>query len=133
MKKIIIEEREGVLAKQVEVHNPSRNRIYEAINQVDGKSCSLLTIISDDGAQIMVGGGPLRFICTANCGTSVINVLSEDSDADDFEEIVVGGQSCDYPRKYVLDKSIILRLVDVLIAGFPLEENPEISIEVIDS
>lgn len=91
-----------------EFEGASLAAVLDAVDLMDGGSRSLVTL-TDAAGSVMIGGGPLHFICTADYGNSIVNVLSDGS-MDEFTSLVVGGQRCDYPRGYVLDKEVIERV-----------------------
>ncbi|MFC9514916.1 hypothetical protein ACFTSD_04225 [Nocardiaceae bacterium NPDC056970] len=57
--------------------------------------------------EVMVGGGPDRYVVTATGGAGVANALSGDQTgpADDTVDLTVGGQAVDYPTRYVLSRA----------------------------
>ncbi|MBM4607243.1 hypothetical protein A5N72_11665 [Prescottella equi] len=57
--------------------------------------------------EVMVGGGPDRYVLTATGGAGVANALScgRTGAEDDTVDLTVGGQAVDYPTRYVLSRA----------------------------
>lgn len=79
----------------------------QGIDELDGHTSTIVatTIRPWD---VMVGGGPDRFIITAtsDAGQRVANALSRTppSGDEDTVELTVGGQAVDYPCEYALTR-----------------------------
>lgn len=79
--------------------------------------------------EAMIGGGPDRFVLTAQnpSGTRILNAISraaaaDDDDEDETVDLTVGGQAIDYPREYALDRSEVLDAIEDLQSGqFPAD------------
>jgi hypothetical protein len=129
--KLIKEIRRGVGVNMEELEHPSIAAVLDAVDLMDGSSRSLITL-TDTAGSVMIGGGPLHFICTADYGNSVVNVLSGGS-VDEYASLVVGGQRCDYPRSYVLDKEVIEKVARGLMQGKSLTAIPGVKTETVAS
>lgn len=77
--------------------------------------------------EVMVGGGPDRFVLTATSGDQVVNALTADDEGDfdeDTFDLTVGGQAVDYPVCYVLRRDEVDTAVDELALTPRAEELP---------
>ncbi len=100
------EQRQGAIAKTIEHSHASLEKCLEAIRRMDGFTCSLVTIQYKDNA-IMVGGGSSEFIVTVETNTTIRNLLGISEEDDDFVEITVGGQACEYPQMYIVNLELV--------------------------
>ncbi|MFD0559040.1 hypothetical protein FB566_4998 [Stackebrandtia endophytica] len=73
--------------------------------------------------EVMVGGGPERFIVTATGPRRVVNAITTDADRLDdgaTVDLTVGGQAVDYPARYALTRSEVdVALADLAGATLP--------------
>ena len=81
------------------------------IDDLDGLTSTIVAITIGPW-DVMVGGGPDRFIITAttDAGQRVANALSgaPASAEEDTVELTVGGQTVDYPSEYALSLEVRL-------------------------
>lgn len=127
--KLLIEHRQGVKPSIEAVNDASPLQIMDAIGQLDGQFVSMIAIEAQDH-RTMIGGGPSLFICSSENDKEIVNVLSDQS-ADDFIEVMVGGQHGDYPAAYVLDRKTAELIAAILIRGDALQQAPELRCEVL--
>ena len=68
------------------------------LSKLDGKQHTLLSLERDDGWQLMVGGGPFRYIITL--GNGVENLTFQNADGDDaiVVKLCAGGQFGEFPQ-----------------------------------
>ncbi|MCM3657607.1 hypothetical protein M3147_10130 [Agromyces mediolanus] len=77
------------------------------IDELDGLTHTLIAH-RIQGWEVMVGGGPDRFIVTATTddGNRVANAINgAPADDDETVELTVGGQAVDYPATYALARN----------------------------
>jgi len=67
----------------------------------------------------MIGGGSQEFILTMETDAAIHNLLSP-LEEDEFVEITVGGQACEFPQKYIVSlesiESALLNLFEATTA-----------------
>ena len=101
------------------------------LDDLDGIANTLITHRIGEW-EVMIGGGPDRYVLTAQnpSGTRIVNAISpaatatedDDEDDDDTIDLTVGDQAIDYPREYVLDRSEVLDAIEDLHTGqFPTD------------
>lgn len=76
--------------------------------------------------MIMIGGGSHEFIVTAETGAAILNLLDPLGEEDEFVEITVGGQTCEFPQKYIVSFELIESALLQLLEGITTELNWEI-------
>ncbi len=81
--------------------------------------------------EVLVGGGPDRFVLTATAGDHVANALTadpaaggEDEDDEGTIDLTVGGQAVDYPVRYALHRHEVTAALDDLATVRPGEDLP---------
>lgn len=119
------EQRKGVVANTIEHSHASLEKCLEVIRQMDGFTCSLVTI-QYMGNTIMIGGGSPEFIVTVETSTVIQNLLSTPEKDDEFVEITVGGQACEFPQKYMVSLELIESALLQLLADISVELHWEI-------
>ncbi len=121
------EQRQGAIAKTIEHSRAPLEKCLEAIRRMDGFACSLVTIQYEDNT-IMVGGGSSEFIVTVETRAAIRNLIGTLGEGDDFVEITVGGQACEYPRMYIVS----LKLVESAILQLLTNASVELEWETIE-
>ncbi|MFF2886001.1 hypothetical protein [Paenibacillus sp. NPDC057967] len=120
------EEREGALANTIEHSHASMEQCLEAIRRMNGFTHSHVTIQHRDN-MIMVGGGSDEFIVTVESSIAIHNLLSSEEE-NEFVEITVGGQACEFPQKYI----VRFELVESALRYFLEDASIDLEWEVID-
>ncbi|RMI13808.1 hypothetical protein [Cellulomonas triticagri] len=98
--------------------------------RVDGLDGVHETLVADRIGEweVMVGGGPERFVLTATAGDSVANAVTADQpdgdEDDDTIDLTVGGQGVDYPVQYALHRHEVDAALADLAAVGPGEDLP---------
>lgn len=95
------------------------------IDELDGHTRTIVSTTIGPW-DVMVGGGPDRFIITAttDAGQRVANALSGTpaSGDEDTVELTVGGQAVDYPSEYALSRDEIdAAITDLRSSHFPAD------------
>ncbi|GLU87778.1 hypothetical protein [Agromyces sp. NBRC 114283] len=91
------------------------------IDELDGLTRTLIAHRIQDW-DVMIGGGPDRFIVTATAdqGTRVANALSGtplDDNDDETVDLTIGGQAVDYPAEYAVTRSEAMLALSDLESG----------------
>ncbi|MFJ6197534.1 hypothetical protein [Micromonospora sp. NPDC092111] len=97
----------------------SADDLDSPLDLLDGTS-STLASAQVGPWEVMIGGGPDRFVLTAQSATAVLNGVRPDSAADSDDatvDLTVGAQAVDYPARYVLDRGQVSRALDALHRG----------------
>ncbi|AJQ86591.1 hypothetical protein ADT26_14385 [Xanthomonas oryzae] len=101
MIKAIEEVRQGAFAKSFDFDVESLDQCLDAVRRMNGGDRTLISF-SVDGLSIMVGGGDGQYVVTMESDESIVNVVNSSASGDEFVEITVGGQACEYPDIYVV-------------------------------
>lgn len=120
------EERKGAKANTIEHPHASMEKCLEVIGRMDGFTRSLVTVQYKDH-MIMIGGGIDEFIVTVETGTAIHNLLGSEEE-DEFVEITVGGQACEFPQKYIVS----FKLVESALLHFLEDASVELDWEVVE-
>lgn len=123
---IFEEERKGATANTIEHLHASISKCLEVIQRMDGFTRSQVTVQYKD-TIIMIGGGKDEFIVTVETSTAIHNLFNIQEEADEFVEITVGGQACEYPQQYIVG----FELVESAILQFLEDTSAELNWEVI--
>jgi len=86
------------------IENPHWDKIEAAINELDGKSKTLITLGVDDETYMTIGGGKLgKYIVSVTFDNINFHNLVDLSQPDVTEKLIVGGQEGIYPAKMCVD------------------------------
>lgn len=121
------EQRNGAVADTVEHSHASLEKCLEVIRRMDGFTRSQVTIQYMEN-MIMIGGGSHEFIVTVETSTAIHNLLGTLEEEDEFVEITVGGQACEFPQKYIVS----LELIEFALLQFLADTSAELDWEIID-
>lgn len=119
------EQRKGAVANTIEHSHASLDKCIEVIRRMDGFTRSQITIQYMEN-MIMIGGGSHEFIVTVETSLEIHNLLSSLEEEDEFVEITVGGQACEFPDKYIVSLEHAESALLQLLAGTPAELHWEI-------
>ncbi|GBG07032.1 hypothetical protein PAT3040_01580 [Paenibacillus agaridevorans] len=119
------EQRNGAVADTIEHSHASLETCLEIIRRMDGFTRSLVTIRYEEN-MIMIGGGSDEFIVTVETESAIHNLLGPLEDEDEFVEITVGGQACEFPQKYMVSFAFIESALLHLFGEKTAEQNWEI-------
>ncbi|MFD3259004.1 hypothetical protein ACE3MQ_10385 [Paenibacillus lentus] len=119
------EQRNGAVAETIEHSHASLDTCVEVIRRMDGFICSQVTIRYMEN-MIMIGGGSHEFIVTVETSAAIHNLLGPLEEEDEFVEITVGGQACEFPQKYIVSLELIESALLQLLEGITAELNWEI-------
>ncbi|UNK21100.1 Imm1 family immunity protein [Paenibacillus sp. N3/727] len=121
------EQRNGAVADTIEHSHASLETCLEVIRRMDGFTRSQVTIRYMEN-MIMIGGGSHEFIVTVETDTTIHNLLGPLEEEDEFVEITVGGQACEFPQKYIVS----LELIESALLQFLEGTTAELNWEIID-
>ena len=119
------EQRNGAVANTIEHSHASLETCLDIIRRMDGFSRSLVTIRYEEN-MIMIGGGGHEFIVTVETDSAIHNLLGPLEEEDEFVEITVGGQACEFPQKYMVSFAFIESALLQLFGEKIAEQNWEI-------
>lgn len=119
------EQRKGAVADTIEHSHASLEKCLGVIRRMDGFTRSQVTIQYIENI-IMVGGGSHEFIVTVETSTAIHNLLGTLEEEDEFVEITVGGQACEFPQKYIVSFELVESALLQLLADTSAELNWEI-------
>lgn len=121
------EQRNGAVADTIEHSHASLETCLEVIRRMDGLTRSQVTIRYMEN-MIMIGGGSHEFIVTVETDTTIHNLIGPLEEVDEFVEITVGGQACEFPQKYIVS----LELIESALLQFLEGTTAELNWEIID-
>ncbi|MGE7825563.1 hypothetical protein [Paenibacillus sp. NPDC093718] len=121
------EQRQGAVAHTVEHAQASLKKCLDVIRQMDGFTRSQVSIQHMD-TMIMIGGGSHEFIVTVETSTAIHNLLGSQEEEDEFVDITVGGQACEFPRQYIVS----LELVESALQQLLTDTSAELHWEIIE-
>lgn len=119
------EQRNGAVSDTIEHSYASLETCLEVIRRMDGFTRSQVTIRYMEN-MIMIGGGSHEFIVTVETDTTIHNLLGQLEEEDEFVEITVGGQACEFSQKYIVSLELIKSALFQLLKGITAELNWEI-------
>lgn len=119
------EQRKGAVADTIEHSHASLEKCLEVIRRMDGFTRSQVTIQYRE-SMIMIGGGSHEFIVTVETSTAIRNLLSTPEEEEEFVEMTVGGQACEFPQKYIVSLELIESALLQLLADISVELDWEI-------
>ena len=98
--------------QNTEVIHPAKNwqEIEKAIQELDGKHRTLVTLETDGEAHLAIGGGPDKFIVYLTFDNEVFYYLCGFAKSNLEESLVVGGQEGLYPAKFCVEIDLILQV-----------------------
>ncbi|GGD96456.1 hypothetical protein [Paenibacillus nasutitermitis] len=121
------EQRKGAVADTIEHSHASFEECLEVIQRMDGFTRSQVTIQYREN-MIMIGGGGHEFIVTVETRTAIHNLLGSLEEEEEFAELTVGGQACEFPQKYI----VRLELVESALLQLLADTSAELNWEVIE-
>ena len=122
------EQRKGAIADTVEHSQASLETCLEAIRRMDGFTRSQVTIRYMDN-MILIGGGSHEYIASVETSTAIHNLLGPLEEEDEFVEITVGGQACEFPLQYIVSFELIDSALRQLLEGTTAELNWEVIVK----
>jgi hypothetical protein len=121
------EQRRGAVADTLEHSYASLETCLDVIRRMDGFTRSQVTIQCRE-SMIMIGGGSREFIVTVETSTAIHNLLGSLEDEEEFVELTVGGQACEFPQKYIVS----FELVESAFLQLVADSSAELDWEVIE-
>jgi hypothetical protein len=93
----------GVLDHDWTIDPATEASVDEALNNLDAKAFTMLTIQRGDGAHLVVGGGAGRYVVYASVARDEFWSLLRSDRADGIVLLNVGGQEGDFPAQQVVE------------------------------
>ncbi|RXZ81013.1 hypothetical protein EBB07_16395 [Paenibacillaceae bacterium] len=118
------EQRKGAVADTIEHSQASLEMCLEVIRRMDGFTRSQVTIRYMEN-MIMIGGGSHEFILTVETSAAIHNLIGPLEEEDEFVEITVGGQACEFPQMYIVSLELIETALLQILEGTTAELNWE--------
>ncbi|WP_413372200.1 hypothetical protein [Paenibacillus taichungensis] len=56
---------------------------------------------------MMIGGGAGEYVVTVESDVEIRNLIDSGQDEEDFTELTVGGQACEYPTTYLVNLEMV--------------------------
>ena len=119
--------REGPTARIAEFPGASPEDCLKAVRRMNGADRSLVSVKEND-LMIIIGGGDEAFVVTVETSRSIRNLLGSHPDEDDFVDITVGGQACEYPRCY----AVVLETVESALSQLLVNASVDLHWEIIE-
>lgn len=115
--RLTADRRNGVHNLDAEVLDADVNAALDWLSRLDGKRHTLLSVERQDGLQLMVGGGPLRYVVTL--GNDIENLALENPRGNQFTmvELCAGGQYGDYPETICVNPEQAANAVSLFFLG----------------
>lgn len=113
------------VADTIERAGASLEECLEAIRRMDGLTRSQVTIAYMENS-IMIGGGSREFIVTVETGTAICNLLDPGEEEDEFVELTVGGQACEFSQPYIVSLELVESALLQLLTGTAVAINWEV-------
>jgi hypothetical protein len=88
--------------EQTEIDNPTIDQIEVAIDKLDQKQHTIITLQMDDEKNLTIGGGNGQYVVYLGDGNESFRSLVKGDDVH-LVSVNAGGQQGDYPAKKVVD------------------------------
>ncbi|MFI1712166.1 hypothetical protein [Streptomyces litmocidini] len=110
----------GSKSNEWHVEQPSSGRIEEAVQSLDGRKKTEVTVSDDDPFRfISVSGGPDLFLVTGEMEDGAITHLQSSAENNQEVRLVCGGQLGVYQRSDLVTLDDAVRAVRDFLNGFP--------------
>ncbi|EJK84360.1 hypothetical protein G6L94_00725 [Agrobacterium rhizogenes] len=115
--RLITDTRNGVHNLDAEVPDADVNMALDWFSKLDGKRHTLMSLERKDGWQLMIGGGPLRYVVTL--GNDIDNLTLENMSGNQstMVELCAGGQYGDYPETICVNPEQAANAVSLFFLG----------------
>lgn len=92
--------------------------VARAVTGLDGVTNTLVALTIGEW-EVLVGGGPDRFVVTATRPDRVVNAVTDPENEDETIDLTVGEQAIDYPAQYVLTREQVdIALTELAASSF---------------
>ena len=106
--KLILDNRTGNVNNDVEIEECDKDTLLQALDKLNGRNHTMLSIEREDNYRMDIGGGCNLFVVT--CTTASCNNLTLLNPAknvgDETIELCAGGQYSEFPKGIVVEKEI---------------------------
>jgi len=97
------DEWKGAYDEGSEYYNPNEDVIIAALRKLDGRSRTLVMLRDNGEANLVVGGGEYgRYVVYGTFGNQSFQVLTRHADSDLMVTVNAGGQTGEYPERWVV-------------------------------
>lgn len=93
----------GVFCEEQNIPSPSADDAKAALQRLDAKAHTLMTLHAEDGSQLGVGGGGGRYVVYLQTADEVFWNLLSGAEGEGVEALNAGGQVGEYPAIQVVD------------------------------
>jgi hypothetical protein len=106
---ITIDNWKGNINNELAIEDVSWELIEKVIRNLDGDTRTLVTLEGDNGENMGIGGGSGLYIVYATLDNEIFYNLRDSNKVGNVIELVVGGQSSEYPSELCvnLDKALM--------------------------
>lgn len=106
------------------IENPTWQQIEAAIHELDGKTQTLITLGVDEETYMSIGGGEEgKYIVNITFDNMTFHNLTDRTQPEQIEELVVGGQLGNYPAKFCVDLPTTLLVAQTFARSGELENS----------
>jgi len=95
---------DGVLSHEEEFDNPSQGDFDRALDNMDARIHTMVTLQTEDQRQMIIGGGAGQYVVCATFGKDEFWSLLRPEPGESIVMLNAGGQEGDYPERQVVDK-----------------------------
>jgi hypothetical protein len=115
--RLTADRRDGVHNLDAEVPDADVNAALDWLCRLDGKRHTLLSVERRDGWQLMVGGGPLRYVVTLGNDIESLALENPGGNQSTMVELCAGGQYGDYPETICVNPEQAANAVSLFFLG----------------
>lgn len=109
--------RNGVHNLDAEVPDADVNVALDCLSKLDGERHTLLSLGRTDGWQLMVGGGPFRYVVTLGNDTDNLTLENASGNQSTLVRLCAGGQYGDYPETICVKQDQAANAVSLFFLG----------------
>lgn len=107
--RVVADKWAGVLCDEEEVQPLSLDELSRAVEALDAKTRTMVTVFGVDNSYLCTGGGSGRYVAYVSASDGQLWNLLLDDERKGVILLNVGGQEGDFPARQVLDKSHVLQ------------------------
>lgn len=108
---LVTEHWEGIHKKSSVVAEPTLDAVAAAIQALDGRVYTMVSIVFKESSVIFIGGGGSNglYVVTATYDGEHFKIATGDASSTGMVTMIVGGQEGDYPARHCVDFVTALR------------------------
>ncbi|MFS8051103.1 hypothetical protein [Rhizobium sp. BR 314] len=119
--RLITDTRNGNHNLDVEVPDADVKVVLDWLSRLDGKQHTLLSLERKDGWQLMVGGGPFRYVVTLGSDIDNMTLENPSGNQSTMVELCAGGQYGDFPETICVNPEQVASAVSLFFLGRELQ------------